>query len=323
MFYFSDWDDGGIWYQDVNNIQPTKLPLHNDALSDGSDDPFAQLKAACILVDEDATIKNGGAPVLIICGSFPIGYSEDTGIVYKGTMIGSFDTLTNKWTVISDDVEGEPMEMSMYRDTIFFVTATGGEDGYVLHKINRDGSGYSSMENEEPTKLSIGWVHNDVIYYVEYKTLSVCSCNLDFSDRHVLFDGTGVNYVKDVSYVTDDYIYYTVINADGEEDLYRRSLKDISKSEFLLEDATGGFYGDVYYYYSGFALYVLSSLNMETGETKTVYDITDDSDKITKSRYAYGDTYIICEFTYRGSDTSGMHYTCIDLVSGKEWLIPG
>ncbi len=312
--FYAGMTDSGIWYQDVNNIQDTKLPLYNDPLMNDSDNPFSRLQSPYLLVDEHATVENDNFPVLMIAGNCFAGEVPDgEGFALTNTVIGSFDTLTNRWTVLTDDIKGELLQFVMYKDMIFVVTFDWEEGGYIIHGIKRDGSGHIKMDTPEKTQVEIGWIHNNLIYYKDSGDLCTYSCKTDFSDRKKIFDKP-----IDIEYVTDEHIYYSVEGAKA-HDLYRCGLNDISNGELLIESATGEFYDDVFFYST--SMNVLCSYDINTGKKETLYDLLDDIDKVVKGVYAYGDPFLICFVIDLEDDYDNIQLACLDLESGEEWTI--
>lgn len=314
-----------IRYQNVNNVQESGLPLYNDALNMGSG-PFDQIDRAFMLIDEKATIENKGVPVLLIATSFYQPAEDENGepfLIYE-TQIGSFNTLTNEWTVLKNDLGELIMQLALYKDTILFVSFSGEDEGYSLHKMDRNGNGYVKMENEEAAMITLGYVSDGTVFFVDEKTFSLYSCGLDFSKKKRLFS----EYSIDVKRVDDEFIYYEANKTKDSPSKYlaRRKINDLSKTEIVLEHALGSFYENTYYYI-GDESDVFYAYDFDSEKTKVIYDnrylntANDPETKFQKIKEIVTDSYIIFDVVYFYNE-SWNHLTCADLTTGAEWKIP-
>lgn len=302
-----------IRYQNIRDVGTTGLPLYADVLSF---DAFTMDTLPFMLIDEAATVKNGGMPVLIIA------YGKGRQNDYRFRIV-SFNTLTNKVTVIQENIS-RVMSLALYRDTLYYTTEEDEEIGRLLHKINLDGSGYSTLGDfDRVVDLSLGWVDDGVVYYSDGVTGEVFQCDADLKNSRLLFKVENVPLESIIKFVSDGYIYYRENRSP--DDLYkagfilRRPLDDIEKSEVFLENVAGDMFdGKLLYMYSETGWDVLYEYDPKTGETCIVYDVRDQGLDLAYSMYS--ERYLICE-TY-GDSRNDIYYLCFDLETGEQIKIP-
>ena len=322
VFYWSrSRNSAGILYQDVNSPASSGILLYGDVLVGEDGNPFARSDGVSwMLVDERATVENGGVPVLLLA----IGY---TSIVGEGAdthrvgsyEIGEFDMLTNKWTVITSGAD-DVMQLALYRDTVFYITFGGGDEGYTLECCDRSGGGHKKLSTTAPTTLRLGYVYDDTVYYVDERTFSVYTCSLDLSEPKLMFDD---QYHPIIDTISDGYIYYSAWTDEfgGVSEYFRRNLSAPDNAEFISDNATVELHYGHLYGFGDDDGRMICEYDPETGALQRVLSDISGRDDIDKSIIAIAETYIICDVSY-DSDRDMKHLTCIDLSSGKEWKVP-
>ena len=303
LYYVGEYEgDSTIMQLDLSDREGSGTTLCGAATEDH---PFRRIDPdyTFLLIDEQATAKNSGHPVLIVATAHSDGvYGE----------IVSFDTLTEEVTVLKENVPWVST-FTLYRDTLYYETMM-----YGLHKLNRDGTGYKTMANPDNMWIQLDFVHGEKVYY-HIGVGNMYACDLDLtggkllSDEHILEGASG------------DYIYGYSTVSDG---FMRFDPNDLSQSEVVLEGFTmGQFYGTKFYYKDYFAegMNSLREYDLETGEDRLLYDDGDAlGDGGMKSAAAFSERYVLSYvIVWDEDDTNNEIYvTCYDLSTGEEWRLP-
>ena len=310
IFYYTNSVDL-VRFQDMNYPQNEGLPIYADPLASENETPFGQVYSQpMLLIDEEETINNNGMPVII--ASYR--YDDEN----KLSRIVSFNTATNKMTIIIDDIS-TVLQLFMYKGTIYFLTDEGENRGEVINKVERDGSGFSTMNNTDAAMITVGCIYDDKIYYTNALELfnlgGLYTCNLDFTGEELLFDG-----VMSVATIRDGYIYYYAPGENStEQALWRRELLKTGDPELLIGDALGvGCYDDTIYY-SPTMDYpnILYEYHIDTGEIEMVYDVKEYGN-IMLMYYTSSDEYII--FLAQTADRE-QYMICRNLNTKEETVI--
>ncbi len=333
--YYFFVSEGNILYQHLDDIQETPLNIYSDPLATGDDNPFGYAGFSFILVDEALTAENDGYPVLL----FAHINLRSNNVCYQ---IFLYDLKTNKITMIKDKIRDNVQSLCLYGDYIIYTT-NEGDDGYNIHRVMKDGSGYMKLENPENELYRVIEVYDDRVYFYD-GALQVYSMSLDFDDVEYVLSYAGMSD----PFIRDGYIYYPqyVETIEFENDvtgevtyypscnLCRSSISNPSESEVLINNFYSGMFSDnTYFYYlanpyvmdcgvDNYGSDVLYSLDFATGETKIVYDEFE-SDVLRYIGFA-SDDYIIFEdcYVYEGGSYGPTFYTARNLKTGEEFNIP-
>ncbi len=308
--YYSTLADSRIFYQCVNDPYPISQPLLGDPLASDRDDPF-YMAWLLFLIDEKSTVENENLPILIIAYRY---YADDS-FEDERTRICSFDTKTNRMDTLADGFSGYPSQLALYKDKIYFSTFDSEKGEFVVRRINRDGGGELQMGESTPYEITIQYINDDLIYYLDHDDSCVYTCRTDFTGKTKFYDS-----FMEIFYISDEYMYYG--EPKGGEDrrfstLYRSDKNAPKERESLVDYFGCDFFDDVCYI---IVLGKVSTYNIYTGETKTLIENLTPNDE-QKSFYAFSDTYIIFD-TDRIEDHHGIEtITCLDVKTGKEWAI--
>lgn len=338
FLFYRELGAASIQYQRLDQLHESPLPLYSDVLAKGEEDPFSDLFGGVfLLVDFSATQQNRGNPILLIAYEhrepFEYNSSKPTRPVYYYRIV-SFNTATNKMTIIKDRIQESVQSLDLYENTILYTT-NEGDLGYNIHTIQKDGSGYQKMENPEKACRRVASVYNNKIYYTEEGiSTKMYSCNLNFSNPEYLFDMV----LKTEAFIANGYIYYGSNLQHGEldshgwtcTDICRRAIDHLEKEETVLQNVSVGMnYGNLFYYCSiqnnriidGFGcdegMNTLYCYDLESGETSIVFDISD------QEVYRYGIALSSKYFLFQTSnkDKSG-YLSCTNLETGEEIRLP-
>ena len=243
-----------IKYQKLNNIQDSGFSLSDKSTDNSSGNLGIFGHFMKFLVDVDATNNNNGSPVLIITHSeslFDI-------ITKKSKLVSTillFNTATQKLETIQSNIPESIWDMVLYKDYIFYVTQEA-DNGLVIHRINKDGTGYQRMESDAPHRYRIATVHEDKLYFYADDFKEIYRCDLNFKNTERLFEITGSEMIP---FAHGEYIYYCKVNRNitirdvtyRSPDLYRRKISDWENSEELLfkNAYASRTYGDIMIYY--------------------------------------------------------------------------
>ena len=277
-----------IVFHDMDDPSGGWLPLCCDLTRGESSDKFdADIASAELIIDDEATAKNGGVPVFII--AYTVERTEKDNVHNREyeTKIASFDMKSRKLTILKEGLNDIRIGyIFTYRNTLYFETghaktASGENRVYIINKINLDGSGYAVLEIEEETGwFQLDYIADDVIYYS--RGGKIYSSALDFSGFTYLFDGYSVCCSD------GEYLYYqtaedlTMTDYDTAFSLCRRKLGDpLSEEETVLSSDVvtarygGGYsFGDGYFYYDNDmsdGTTVFYSYDCRTGEHKKIF----------------------------------------------------
>ncbi len=331
--YFFYAADGKMKYNLISDLQEVGMNIYSDTLAEGTDDPFGHVYFPIMLIDRAATNENGGSPVLIIAYE---NLRSD-----EGTAIVSYDLYKSEITVIKDGILSGVQYLCLYGDYIYYMTADYDE-GNNIHRVKKDGSDYSTLDNPENNIYRLITAYEDRVYYYD-SAGQIYSSTLDFQDSQHLVDDAGAYE----PFVRDGYIYYyqfagyVTLEATEENeerqifsyDLYRCSTEDTSDSEVILEGITIAiaYCGDdeIYYYLANPYWHedgsydtgedTLYAYSISTGETVTVYEGYDTSLSSRELKVST-DKYIIFEDYYRNG--RGNVYVAHNISTGEETEIP-
>lgn len=334
IIYYYDLNTFSIKYQDLNNIQTTGLPLYGDVLASGEENPFANIfsPAVYFAVDPKATKENNDKHVLI-GAYYKYAIDKQTNRMKNFYQITSFDTGTNKVTVIQDEIAENIQSLAIYGDWIIYTT-NEGEQGTNIHVIGKDGSGYKKMENPDKKSYRVETVYKNRIYFID-SAGQLFSCSLALDDAQYLFNIV----LKAEMFIANDYIVYCdnlqATEFDGMSymnvDIVRCPISDVSKKEKILSNVSMGMnHGDKFYYYLseprkvGSAVeeysHILYEYSFETGSSREVYDLQDKA--ISRCYIALGDNYIVYSETDYSSGSPVSRWIVQDLKTNEETVVP-
>ena len=295
VFYY-DSRTQTIKYQNIDHIYSTGVPLYQDALASGDENPFVEMIQPKIIVDPIATEKNGGHPVLYIY------YRKQLK-----TFLVSFNTANNQVRILKEDIS-PVMTLFLYGEHLIFSTAEG-DAGEVIHTVKTDGTDFCTLENPDKLLMRPRNVLNDRIYFTSTGNLYTAPLSLDSSslvlsdcDTPVFFGGEDIYYVE-----------------SSTSHLCKVSPDDPSSKETVIQENTGGMaWGSLYLYLIGkpedqntFYLY-----NAQTNENKIIYQNPDPN--FRRGHVCFSDTYIC----FQGSTDEGKRIFYYDLVKQEEIEIP-
>lgn len=334
IFYYYDINTFSIKYQDLNNIQTTGLPLYGDVLASGEENPFANIfsQAVYFAVDPKATKENNDKHVLI-GAYYKYAIDKQTNRMKNFYQITSFDTGTNKVTVIQDEIAENIQSLAIYGDWIIYTT-NEGDRGTNIHVIGKDGSGYKKMENPDKKSYRVETVYKNRIYFID-SAGQLFSCSLALDDAQYLFNIV----LRAEMFIANDYIVYCdnlqATEFDGMSymnvDIVRCPISDVSKKEKILSNVSMGMnHGDKFYYYLseprkvGSAVeeysHILYEYSFETGSSREVYDLQDK--EISRCYIALGDNYIVYSETDYSSGSPVSRWIVQDLKTNEETVVP-
>lgn len=307
--YYLDFNERTIKYQSINNIQETGLPLCQDVLSaDRAEHPLANLSSARILVDEDATRKNGGVPVLIIayCNS-----ANSFDIV-------TFNTKTNRMKTLKEDITY--IHTLHFYDGYIIYACDEGDQGYNVYSMKKDGSEHCMLENPEQRGYRVRNIYDDLIYVTD-GVGNLYAATLDLKNLTYLFENC-----DNTVFFSNDYVYYAEY---GSRALCRRPRADLSQKEVLFEYQVRGIARSSSEYlhiktnengqldYNSFYIF-----DAETGMDTLVFENTDPNRSVN---YAdFNEKYILFAVRTPKADGSGSEsaYLVYDREEQKEIYIP-
>lgn len=334
IFYYYDISTFSIKYQDLNNIQTTGLPLYGDVLASGEENPFTNIFSPMVffVVDPKATKENNDKHVLI-GAYYKYAIDKQTNRMKNFYQITSFDTGTNKVTVIQDEIAENIQSLAIYGDWIIYTT-NEGEQGTNIHVIGKDGSGYKKMENPDKKSYRVETVYKNRIYFID-SAGQLFSCSLALDDAQYLFNIV----LRAEMFIANDYIVYCdnlqATEFDGMSymnvDIVRCPISDVSKKEKILSNVSMGMnHGDKFYYYLseprkvGSAVeeysHILYEYSFETGSSREVYDLQDK--EISRCYIALGDNYIVYSETDYSSGSPVSRWIVQDLKTNEETVVP-
>ncbi|MBE6551483.1 MAG: hypothetical protein E7665_05035 [Ruminococcaceae bacterium] len=245
---------GSIKYQKLDNIQKGGFSISDDTISSQNSINGFGGAGAMFLVDPEETRKNNGVPVLIISQRYVYKDSVTNKIV-SSFSIHIFNTATQKVQNVKTNIQETIVHLYSYGDIIFYLTDEA-DKGLVIHRINKDGSGYKKMESDIPHRYRIATVHDEKFYFYADDLKSLYRCDLDFSNTEELFE---IGYDL-APFVSNEYIYYSKVHGTIELNnrtqqnlyIYRRKISELETSEELILKSVIGVRvsGDIILYYS-------------------------------------------------------------------------
>ena len=298
IVYYLDSSALEIKYQNINNIQDTGLSLYGDALLTSEENPFWGVFDFRVLIDQNATQKNDGFPILYM-------YLRKIG---SNNQIVSFDTKTNRVQILKDNLTNMD-KFYLYGDYIVF-SNTDVDSGYIIHTMKIDGKDYRTLENPEKLGFRVRNIHNDLIYFTDdMHNLYSAPLTLDSYTRITDNCSLGVFFGENEIY----YIEWSTGN------LCKNSLSGDSEKEIVLEQKVSGITDD------SRLLYVI----MEPNDTQTIYLYDPNTDfngcvyqNLDSSRSvsyrAFSDKYIL--FYVNAPEKDYLLY--YDIALQKETVIP-
>lgn len=334
IFYYYDINTFSIKYQDLNNIQTAGLPLYGDVLASGEENPFTNIFSPMVffVVDPKATKENNDKHVLI-GAYYKYAIDKQTNRMKNFYQITSFDTGTNKVTVIQDEIAENIQSLAIYGDWIIYTT-NEGDRGTNIHVIGKDGSGYKKMENPDKKSYRVETVYKNRIYFID-SAGQLFSCSLALDDAQYLFNIV----LRAEMFIANDYIVYCdnlqATEFDGMSymnvDIVRCPISDVSKKEKILSNVSMGMnHGDKFYYYLseprkvGSAVeeysHILYEYSFETGSSREVYDLQDK--EISRCYIALGDNYIVYSETDYSLGSPVSRWIAQGLKTNEETVVP-
>ncbi len=320
----------GLRYYDLSDIESGSYPVMTDALISGTE----QIKVGGMHcgIDPWQTKKNGGQPVFVFASSY-----FDKALDEKAMRIMSYNSKTNTFTVIKDQLSYDFQDLNIYGDTVIY-GCNEGKLGFNYYRIDIDGKNFKKMDNPKHRHYILSTVHDGRMYFYDEATQMVYSNSLDFDDEQYLFKKS----VGDV-YLYDGYIYYPEYKEEtvqyNEKNysinaLLRSPLSDLSKVETVLENTYIVRYckDKIYYTFVDGTLdpELYSSpvariyeYSIETGEKREVFADKSGEDIYYSICGISDDHLVISEWPKAlGGGYAFSHYLCIDLATGEETVLP-
>lgn len=326
-YYLSQPWPNRIMYQRMDNVQSAGLPLYDDLLAEGAEDPFKNVDVIrCFLVDPTETEKNGGAPVLLIAAKLYIP-SGEPGVVGKNySRIFYYNTKTHRATVINDEIPNTVEQMILYGDAIYYTT-DDGDKGQIVHKIKTDGSDHSTMETSEKHYFTLMDIYDGTLILYEIATKTVYTCSDELMDLEPLTNEASNLYHMEVY---DGYLYYHAYSkiVDGVVtcfEIRRIHLSGEKESELIMEDVGFGRFADGVFYYFPYTgqvnlsdFHTLYAYDLNTGEERMIFNTS------RKAVFQYcteiSDRYMMC--SVQELTTGKTYMSCVDLETLEETKVP-
>ncbi len=288
-------------YHNIDNVQEESIPVYNDVFA-GNEDPFiTNGPSARFMLDKKATEENGGIPVLI--------YAHKYEIIGDNTLarIFSFNTATNKMTLIADNITNFCDNFWLYNDTIFYYCYNpafdDGGDGFEPYSVSKYGGDVTRYEFPDRSfHYKLIEVYKDKLYFANSKTLQLYRSDLDFKNAELLNESLRSPIIK------GGYLYYIVPQTTeidgctiGYSDLYRSPLDDLNfeKSEIVLEKAT----------------------KIEINENKVYHGLVDDLELVPLPAYLGGTPEAVTQIRYSYDLITGEKSTVYDYSNDKRLRI--
>ncbi|MBQ8216145.1 MAG: hypothetical protein IJZ33_07785 [Clostridia bacterium] len=344
VFYYYDFTKSTLCYQNLNNVQKQPLPVYNNFLAEASENPFANGSGRILLVDEQATAKNNGLPVLIVVSEKIFTETIDNKPVRKEiNRLVSYNTGTGKMTVITDELGESIYSFYLYGDTIYFIQFEGEEVGYVHYTVNKNGGTPKKMDFPEAGRSSLLGVVDGKLYSFAWDYGRLYRSDLNYENRELLLED--LPSVKMPPCIFNGYLYYTGQTEVDEVfekefavvDVLRKPLTDLSgEGELIAEKvyvASWGVNGEqIFYYSTAYAVFERNDVNYlkkllvfdtRSGKTNTVYDLSENPLQ-TKSLHTMSDDWLVCKVTdYTESGELVKQYkTLTNLKTGEEIDFP-
>ena len=243
-------------YHNLDNMYNESLHVYSDLLSEESD-PFTTWGTPHFMIDEDATVKNGGVPVIVYAYIYNEGDTNPDDEMSNYRII-SYNMATNKMTEICSSMGPITGTVYLYGDMIYYtrvlVDSESGEVSYVPCKISKQSGTVQAFEYPDKRFIcKLLSISENTIYLFEEKTNTIYKTDLDFKS----FDTISDEYTK--PFVIGEYLYYTSdgkFEKDGGQfnkyDIYRKELKqlDSANEETVLSDIGNYLIRDGIIYYS-------------------------------------------------------------------------
>ena len=132
-FYLSptvedDWESMTLKYFNILSDGSSGVPVYSDPFNGGGDpfSPKANNSSLAIymmvLVDEEATEKNGGIPVLIVALPFKDPEETEKGALHY--RLASYNMGTGKLDILCEDIGSDIGTIALYGENIYFIRAT-------------------------------------------------------------------------------------------------------------------------------------------------------------------------------------------------------
>lgn len=346
-FVFFPKNNAGVGYNFLDEIVPQSIGIYDKSVGTNNDNPFYYADdASFVLVDEEASIKNDGLPILYIVAKVVLHPNErETGadgscVSYFKYKIIKYNTANNSASIIAEDMPNSILSFAKYGDTLIYGTSDADE-GYNIHCVDTDGKNHRVFENPDKMACRIQTVYRDKMYFIDQKTMEMYRINLsDFSSLEKI----GKAYIITHAFAHSGYIYYANNQRReklGEDpklifDLCRRSVDDISKEEVIIEKVTSGNFLDEKYYYFllenaksfinplGKTLYddgwgKCYEFDPKSAESTLFYDLGTNYDFIVRFPIAKNDEYMLFNCT---TNENPKFLKFVSLADGKEHLIP-
>ncbi|MBR2635365.1 MAG: DUF5050 domain-containing protein [Clostridia bacterium] len=340
-FFYTGTENGKYYlrYQDLNHVAEKGHPWVDDALASEGEKPFQYIAKNFFLVDEAATSRNEGHPILIIYYR----YNVDGRPGAYGYRLSKFDTLTDKETVILENPPGGLIGFMLYKNTIYY-TVNEGADGYSKYSVNTDGSDHKQIRKASLDFENIHLIYDDKIYYSKGTGKQLYRSNLDFTEEEYLLDHDS----HSGEFVSEGYYYYCdragEMKVPGGDriistyNLYRRPLSDWKREgELVLENVKLGFGAKGrFIYHSSLDVgmrtdtvpdngkHIVHVFDTKTLEDKKVYESIEEPRFLTiMSIESVDEKQIVlyCDNFLSGNEKT-VYYTAVNLETGESQKVP-
>ena len=211
-----------IKVQNLKKLLPEGVQLYSDPL--GNEDPFlTKYPKYEIIVDEEATQKNGGMPVLLISMDYESDELDDNTVIWKYKIV-SYNTANGIMKTIIDDVE-QLQKFYLYNGQIYCVSRTwdkkteNTEDPKRIYHVlvmDKDGSNKKEymLEEKNVCPMLLG-VYKGKLYFTQNH--NILSSDLDFNNSKIIINDIECNFTP---VFAGGYMYYMGNYRDIEVDSY-------------------------------------------------------------------------------------------------------
>ena len=267
----SDKESGTLKYYNTLAEGEHGIPVYNDPFNEDGD-PFSPKSSygsslatsTKVLIDEDATEKNNGFPVLIAALPFERPEDVDTGTFHYRLV--SYNMGTGEMKILCEDVGEEVKTIGLYRDSIYYIGVSETIEDFVtgagdienaLFVLPKDGGTPKKLPlSIDDTEFSLECTWKGKIYLRTAGKRLLYRYDPETGDAELVSKITNnINqlYLLEPIYYINGYVYYKgnehVITKEGYSDmraydLYRQPLDNLQElneknGELILQNIDG------------------------------------------------------------------------------------
>ena len=299
------YDSSDYVFYDVTYMTEEPISVFMDSVSSigpfSTSDIYNDYSIVFTAVDEYATEKNGGLPVLFL---YVTGGPENTGFFTYNMATRKITKLCLCGTMIND-----PHSIGIYGDRIYYVY-NDGDKGDVLCSMKFDGSDMKTYNNESEMQMYLLAANDEYVFFQNYLSGMIYRSDLNFENT-VEF----AHSLSSTGDIYDGYLYYlddrdNVDEIDGNRivtgNLVRKLLTStindpdeiIYKSPYNYFIRNGKMYTLKYSptYYGGKLSYTENTIlevDLDTLETRTVFEYTERDDVIMRVETVTDDVFML------------------------------